>query len=258
MVKQEQKNKIIQDAISQNKMKNNIKKNTSSKKKQHYIRIPLKSNQQRGNHGKKEHHGIYEIYIKRPLDVICALSALFLLSPVMLVVAVLVKIKLGSPIIFTQERPGLNEKIFKLYKFRSMSDQKDKNGNPLPDEKRLGSFGKSLRATSLDELPELFNILKGDMSIVGPRPLLVRYLPLYNKRQHKRHKVRPGLTGYAQVHGRNQSLWKERLEQDVWYVEHISFWGDLKILLSTIKIVAKRKGISSETCATMEEFQGNL
>lgn len=218
-------------------------------------KIGHKENQ---NRKKQNHRGIYETYIKRPLDVVCALAALFLFSPVILIVAVLVKIKLGSPVIFTQERPGLNEKIFKLYKFRSMSNQKDKNGNLLSDEKRLGNFGKSLRATSLDELPELFNILKGDMSIVGPRPLLVRYLPLYNKRQHRRHEVRPGLTGYAQVHGRNQSLWKERLEQDVWYVEHISFLGDLKILLSTIKIVVKRKGISSETCATMEEFQGNL
>lgn len=201
---------------------------------------------------------IYQTYIKRQLDIICALFAIVLFSPVMLLIAVLVKIKLGSPIIFTQERPGLNEKIFKLYKFRSMSDARDSKGNLLSDEERLGDFGKALRTTSLDELPELFNILKGDMSIVGPRPLLVKYLPRYSKKQHKRHNVRPGLTGYAQVHGRNASTWQERFEKDVWYVEHISFWEDVKIILSTIKVVVQRKGISSEHCATMEEFSGKL
>lgn len=213
-----------------------------------------KANQNR----KKQHsYNIYEKYIKRSLDFICALIAILFLSPVMLIVAILVRIKLGSPIIFTQERPGRNEKIFKMYKFRSMSDARDKNGNLLPDEKRLGNFGKSLRATSLDELPELFNILKGEMSIVGPRPLLVEYLPKYNKKQHKRHNIRPGLTGYAQVHGRNTSTWQERLEKDVWYVEHISFLEDIKIILLTLKVVIGRQGISSETCATKEKFQGN-
>ncbi len=213
-----------------------------------------KANQSR----KKQHsYNIYEKYIKRSLDFICALIAILFLSPVMLIVAILVRIKLGSPIIFTQERPGRNEKIFKMYKFRSMSDARDKNGNLLPDEKRLGNFGKSLRATSLDELPELFNILKGEMSIVGPRPLLVEYLPKYNKKQHKRHNIRPGLTGYAQVHGRNTSTWQERLEKDVWYVEHISFLEDIKIILLTLKVVIGRQGISSETCATKEKFQGN-
>lgn len=200
---------------------------------------------------------IYQKYIKRPLDFICALFGLIFFSPLMLVVAILVKVKLGSPVIFVQERPGLHEKIFKLYKFRSMSDARGKDGKLLPDEKRLGKFGKLLRSTSLDELPELINILKGDMSIVGPRPLLVKYLPRYNKRQQKRHKVRPGLTGYAQVHGRNASSWEERLERDVWYVEHITFLGDVKIILQTVQAVLKRQGISSETCATMEEFKGN-
>lgn len=213
-----------------------------------------KANQNR----KKQHsYNIYEKYIKRSLDFICALIAILFLSPVMLVVAILVRIKLGSPIIFTQERPGRNEKIFKMYKFRSMSNARDKKGNLLPDEKRLGNFGKSLRATSLDELPELFNILKGEMSIVGPRPLLVEYLPKYNKKQRKRHNIRPGLTGYAQVHGRNTSTWQERLEKDVWYVEHISFLEDIKIILLTLKVVIGRQGISSETCATKEKFQGN-
>ena len=206
---------------------------------------------------KKHRRGIYERYIKRLLDIICSVTAIFLLSPVMLIVAVLVRIKLGSPVIFTQERPGLNEKIFKMYKFRSMSDARDKNGNLLPDEKRLGNFGKSLRGTSLDELPELFNILKGDMSIVGPRPLLVEYLPRYNKKQHKRHNVRPGLTGYAQVHGRNASTWQERFEKDIWYVEHISFLGDVRIIFATIKVVLKKEGIHSETAVTMEGFWGN-
>lgn len=200
---------------------------------------------------------IYERYIKRTLDFTCALFGIIFLFPLLSVIAVLVKVKLGSPVIFTQERPGLHEKIFKLYKFRSMSDARDNDGNLLPDEKRLGRFGKALRATSLDELPELINILKGDMSIVGPRPLLLEYLPRYSKRQHKRHNVRPGLTGYAQVHGRNAVSWEERLERDVWYVEHISFVGDFGIILRTVRMVLKKQGISSETCATMEEFKGN-
>ncbi len=204
--------------------------------------------------GKK---GFYERYIKRPLDFICALFGIIFLSPVMLVVAVLVRLKLGSPVIFTQERPGLYEKVFKLYKFRSMSDARDKAGDLLPDEERLGKFGKALRATSLDELPELINILKGDMSIVGPRPLLVEYLPRYSKRQHRRHAVRPGLTGYAQVHGRNATSWGERLERDVQYVGHVTFLGDMKIILRTIQIVLAQQGVSSSTCMTMEEFKGD-
>lgn len=199
---------------------------------------------------------IYQRYIKRPMDFVCALFGLIFLSPIMCIVAILVRIKLGSPVIFVQERPGKGEKIFKLYKFRSMSDERGKDGKLLPDEKRLGKFGKLLRSTSLDELPELVNILKGEMSLVGPRPLLVKYLSCYDQRQRKRHLVRPGLTGYAQVHGRNTSSWEERLERDVWYVEHISFLGDIKIILQTIQAVLKRQGISSETCATMEEFTG--
>ena len=199
---------------------------------------------------------IYQRYIKRPMDFICALFGLIFLSPIICIVAILVRIKLGSPVIFVQERPGKEEKIFKLYKFRSMSEERGKDGKLLPDEKRLGKFGKLLRSTSLDELPELVNIVKGEMSLVGPRPLLVKYLPCYDKRQRKRHLVRPGLTGYAQVHGRNTSSWEERLERDVWYVEHISFLGDMKIILQTIQAVLKRQGISSETCATMEEFTG--
>lgn len=190
------------------------------------------------------------------MDFVCALFGLIFLSPIMCIVAILVRIKLGSPVIFVQERPGKGEKIFKLYKFRSMSDERGKDGKLLPDEKRLGKFGKLLRSTSLDELPELVNILKGEMSLVGPRPLLVKYLSCYDQRQRKRHLVRPGLTGYAQVHGRNTSSWEERLERDVWYVEHISFLGDIKIILQTIQAVLKRQGISSETCATMEEFTG--
>ncbi len=209
-----------------------------------------------GNKKVKRKKKIYQRYIKRPMDFICALFGLIFLSPIICIVAILVRIKLGSPVIFVQERPGKEEKIFKLYKFRSMSEERGKDGKLLPDEKRLGKFGKLLRSTSLDELPELVNIVKGEMSLVGPRPLLVKYLPCYDKRQRKRHLVRPGLTGYAQVHGRNTSSWEERLERDVWYVEHISFLGDMKIILQTIQAVLKRQGISSETCATMEEFTG--
>lgn len=200
--------------------------------------------------------GFYEKYIKRPQDFLCALLALIVLSPVMAVTAYLVKTKLGSPVIFTQERPGLNGKIFKLYKFRSMTDQRDEDGNLLPDEVRLTSFGKKLRATSLDELPELINILKGDMSVVGPRPLLVRYLPRYNAHQARRHEVRPGFTGYAQVNGRNTISWEEKFNYDVEYVDHITFVGDWKIIFQTIGTVLRRDGINSETAATMEEFMG--
>lgn len=200
---------------------------------------------------------VYKFFVKRCLDFVLSLLALILLSPVLLIVAVLVRIKLGTPVIFKQERPGRNEKIFRMYKFRTMTDQKDNEGRLLPDEIRLTSFGKKLRSTSLDELPELFNILKGDMSIVGPRPLLVRYLPLYNERQRHRHDVRPGFTGLAQVNGRNSISWEEKFEWDVKYVENLSFGLDVKIILQTVKTVLKREGISSGTSVTMEEFKGN-
>ena len=200
---------------------------------------------------------MYQKYIKRGLDFILSLVASIILSPVMLIVAVLVRIKLGSPVLFKQPRPGKNEKIFNMYKFRTMTDARDENGELLPDEVRLTEFGKTLRSTSLDELPELFNILKGDMSIVGPRPLLVRYLPLYNERQKHRHDVRPGFTGLAQVNGRNSISWEEKFEWDVKYVEHVTFLQDCRIILKTIGVVLKRDGISSTTSATMEEFRGN-
>lgn len=201
-------------------------------------------------------NGPYERYFKRIIDIICSLLAIIALSPVYLIVAILVRVKLGSPVLFTQERPGLNEKIFKMYKFRSMTSETDENGNLLPDEVRLTSFGKKLRATSLDELPELFNILKGDMSIVGPRPLLVKYLPLYSEEQKHRHDVRPGFTGYAQVNGRNSISWKDKFEYDVYYSRNISFLLDMQIILKTIKVVLCREGISSESSATMEEYHG--
>ena len=200
--------------------------------------------------------GFYEKFIKRPQDFLCALAGIVVLSPVMLITAVLVRTKLGSPIIFKQERPGLNGKIFMLYKFRTMTDKKDADGNLLPDEVRLTGFGKKLRSTSLDELPELFNILKGDMAVVGPRPLLVRYLPRYNAHQARRHEVRPGFTGYAQVNGRNSITWEDKFDKDVFYVDHVTFLGDWKIIFQTIKTVVKREGISSDTSATMEEFMG--
>ncbi len=200
--------------------------------------------------------GFYEKYIKRPQDFCCALAAVIVLFPVMAITALLVRIKLGAPVLFTQERPGLNGEIFTLYKFRTMTDKKDCEGKLLPDEDRLTSFGKLLRSTSLDELPELINILKGDMSVVGPRPLLVKYLPLYNKHQARRHEVRPGFTGYAQVHGRNAISWEEKFNLDVEYVDHVTFLGDWKIIFQTVKTVLKREGISSETAATMEEFRG--
>lgn len=200
--------------------------------------------------------GFYEACMKRSLDFICALCGIVVLSPILLITALLVKMKLGSPVIFKQERPGLNEKIFTLYKFRTMTDEKDENGNLMPDEVRLTKFGKWLRSTSLDELPELFNILKGDMSIVGPRPLLPEYLPRYNRYQARRHEVRPGFTGLAQVRGRNAISWEEKFDWDVKYVDHISFLLDMKIIFRTVKIVFCREGISSETSATMEKFEG--
>ncbi len=200
--------------------------------------------------------GFYEKYIKCPQDFILALLALIVLSPVMLVVAVLVRWKLGSPVLFRQERPGLNGKIFRLYKFRTMSDEKDADGNFLPDEVRLGTFGKRLRSTSLDELPSLFNVLRLEMSLVGPRPLLVRYLPRYNAHQARRHEVRPGFTGYAQVNGRNALSWEEKFDHDVAYVDHVTFLGDWKIMFQTVFTVLRREGISSDTSVTMEEFMG--
>lgn len=203
-----------------------------------------------------KHNSFYEKYIKRLLDILLSGSALIVLSPVLLVTAILVRIKLGSPVLFCQERPGKDENIFKLYKFRTMTDARDKNGSLLPDEIRLTKFGKLLRSTSLDELPELWNIFKGDMSIVGPRPLLVKYLPLYNEEQKHRHDVRPGLTGWAQVNGRNTISWEEKFRLDVWYVRHLSFLIDVKTVFLTVKKVFCREGISSETAATMEEFKG--
>lgn len=200
---------------------------------------------------------IYEKYVKRPQDFIISIIALIILSPVLLVVAILVKFKLGSPILFRQERPGLNDYIFKMYKFRTMTDEKDVNGELMPDSIRLTRFGKLLRATSLDELPELLNIVSGNMAIVGPRPLLVQYLPLYNTDQKRRHNVRPGLTGHAQVNGRNAISWDEKFNLDVEYVDNISFLGDWKIIFLTIKKVFIREGISSDTSATMEYFEGS-
>lgn len=204
----------------------------------------------------KHQAGLYEAYVKRLLDLVLSAVALLLLSPVILVVAILVRCNLGAPVIFCQERPGKDEEIFKLYKFRSMTDACDAYGQLLPDELRLTRFGRFLRSTSLDELPELWNIFKGDMSIVGPRPLLVKYLPLYNEEQRHRHDVTPGLTGWAQVHGRNLCSWEEKFDYDIWYVDHVSFILDLQIIFLTVKSVLKREGISSEDSATMEEFTG--
>lgn len=200
--------------------------------------------------------GFYEKYIKRLLDIVLSGAALVILSPVLLITAVLVRIKLGSPVMFTQERPGKDEKVFKLHKFRSMTDARDASGNLLPDKERLTRFGAKLRSLSIDELPELWDIFRGKMSIVGPRPLLVKYLPLYNEEQRHRHDVRPGLTGWAQVHGRNLTSWEERFEYDVEYVNNISFALDVKIIIMTIRCVLGREGINSDGSATMEAFTG--
>lgn len=200
----------------------------------------------------------YEKYIKRILDIICALAVIILFWWLYIIIAFLVRIKLGSPILFKQSRPGKNEKIFNMYKFRTMTDERDENGVLLPDLKRLTKFGKFLRNTSLDELPEVFNILKGDMSVIGPRPLLVKYLPLYNENQHRRHEVRPGMSGYAQSHGRNAMSWEEKFDMDVYYVDHITFFGDIKIIIDTILLVLKHEGIDSNQnkTVTIEEFKG--
>lgn len=200
---------------------------------------------------------MYAKYIKRILDLILSLMALILLMPLMLIIGILVRINLGSPIIFKQKRPGKDEKIFTLYKFRTMTDEKDEKGKLLPDSQRLTKFGKFLRSTSLDELPELINILKGDMSIVGPRPLLVEYLKLYNEEQKHRHDVRPGLTGLAQTSGRNAITWEEKFEKDIEYVHNISFIGDVKIIIKTAIKVFKREGISGTNSDTMQKFEGN-
>jgi len=200
--------------------------------------------------------GFYERFVKRPQDFVCALLAMIVLSPVMLVVALLVRIKLGSPVIFSQERPGRDGKVFKLCKFRTMTDRRDEDGQLLPDDVRLTRFGRILRSTSLDELPELWNILKGDMSIVGPRPLLVKYLERYTHEQARRHEVRPGFTGLAQVHGRNAITWEEKFAWDVKYVDNVTFLGDWKIIFATVKTVLKREGISGGESATMTEFTG--
>jgi len=201
--------------------------------------------------------GVYEKYFKRPLDIVLSGLALIILSPIFLIVALLVRFKLGSPIFFKQERPGKDEEIFSMYKFRSMTDEKDSAENLLPDDQRLTNFGKTLRSTSLDELPELWNIFIGDMSIVGPRPLLIQYLPLYNDFQKQRHNIRPGLTGLAQVNGRNTLTWEEKFKWDVKYVNNITFSGDVKVVLKTVSAVFKKEDISSKTSATMEPFQGN-
>ena len=202
-------------------------------------------------------YGPYERFFKRPVDIFCALAAIVVFCWLYALVALLVRVKLGSPVLFTQDRPGRNEKIFKLYKFRTMTDARDENGQLLPNEQRLTPFGKRLRAWSLDELPEAINILKGDMSVIGPRPLRVKYLPRYNETQRRRHEVRPGLSGYAQVHDRNAVTWEEKFAMDVAYVDHITFLGDAKIVFETVAKAVKREGINAGQELTMPEFMGS-
>lgn len=199
---------------------------------------------------------IYKRFIKRPMDFCLSLAAIIVLSPVFFVLALLIRNKLGHPVLFKQQRPGLNEKVFTLYKFRTMTDQRDEQGALLPDDQRLTKFGNFLRSTSLDELPELVNVVKGDMAVIGPRPLLVQYLPLYNEKQKRRHEVRPGLSGLAQVNGRNAISWEEKFDLDVKYVDTVSFVEDWKIILLTLKKVFKREGINANDSTTMELFQG--
>ena len=206
---------------------------------------------------KSKSNGLYCKLIKRFMDFLIAALSIIIFSPLLIILAILVRVKLGGPVIFKQERPGLNGKVFKLYKFRTMTDAKDENGNLLDDEYRLTSFGKKLRSTSLDELPEFYNILKGDMSIVGPRPLLVKYLPLYSDEQKRRHDVRPGLTGLAQVSGRNAITWTEKFNKDIEYVDNVSLGLDISIFFKTIYCVLKKEGINSDSAATMEDFTGN-
>lgn len=203
-------------------------------------------------------YGPYEKYFKRPLDILCGLAAVIVFSWLYIILMILGAIFMGGNPFFTQERPGKDERVFRLIKFRTMDNRKDKNGDLLPDEVRLNKYGRFLRKTSMDELPEAFNIIKGDMSVIGPRPLLVKYLPRYSPQQHRRHEVRPGLSGYAQVRGRNAISWEEKFKMDVEYVDHITFLGDLKIIWDTVMVAfVKHDGISSATSATMEEFMGN-
>ncbi len=207
-------------------------------------------------------NSFYLRHVKRLLDILCAMTAIIVFSWLYVIIAVLVRLKLGRPVIFMQKRAGRinpltgKEKIFTLYKFRTMTDERDENGELLPDEVRLTGFGRFLRSTSLDELPEAWNILKGDMSVVGPRPLLVKYLNRYTEHQRRRHEVNPGLSGYAQVHGRNLLSWEERFDMDVLYVDNVSFFMDLKLVIKTVAVVLNRAGITSDTCETMEEFMG--
>ena len=198
---------------------------------------------------------MYRKFIKRLLDILLSLLILVCFCWLYIILAILVRVKLGSPVLFKQPRPGKDEKIFNMYKFRTMTDEKDENGNLLPDEVRLTAFGKKLRSTSLDELPEFFNILKGDMSFIGPRPLLVKYLPYYNERESLRHSVRPGLTGYAQAHGRNAISWEKKFEYDVWYVEHLTFLTDIKVIIDTVKTVLSHDGVVLNALEDFDEYR---